>query len=119
MNATAPNGFTAGEPPLGSAGKRRGPTVEEMGECSFRASDPPAVWTWEVGENSAPPGLSGKTAPSSSVSGWSWWSQTCSRNNFDVIPRVRGVEPMKDIRCEVAAASAGDTGAQPYAPRSL
>jgi hypothetical protein len=50
------------EPPLGSAEKRRGSTVEEMGECSFPASDPPAVWTWEVGENSAPPGLSDKTA---------------------------------------------------------
>jgi hypothetical protein len=23
-------------------------TVDQMGECSFPASDPPAVWTWEV-----------------------------------------------------------------------
>ena len=50
------------EPPLGSTEKQRGSTVEEMGESSFPASDPPAVWTWEVGENSAPPGLSDKTA---------------------------------------------------------
>jgi hypothetical protein len=24
------------------------PTVDEMGEWSFPASDPPATWTWEV-----------------------------------------------------------------------
>lgn len=24
------------------------PTVEEMGEWSFPASDPPATWTWDV-----------------------------------------------------------------------
>ena len=23
-------------------------TVDQMSECSFPASDPPAVWTWEV-----------------------------------------------------------------------
>ena len=41
-------------------------------------------------------------------------------NNFDVIPRVRSVEPMKDIRREVAAASVpAETVAQPVAPRSL
>jgi DNA-binding MarR family transcriptional regulator len=40
--------------PLDHAGKRRGSTVEEMGEGSFPASDPPAVWTWEVGESSPP-----------------------------------------------------------------
>jgi cytochrome c oxidase subunit 1 len=41
-------------------------------------------------------------------------------NNFDVIPRVRSVEPMKDIRREVAAASAApETVSQPVAPRSL
>jgi len=41
-------------------------------------------------------------------------------NNFDVIPRVRSVEPMKDIRREVAAAtSSAETVAQPTAPRSL
>jgi cytochrome c oxidase subunit 1 len=40
-------------------------------------------------------------------------------NNFDVIPRVRSVEPMKDIRREVAAvSSAAETVAQPTAPRS-
>jgi cytochrome c oxidase subunit 1 len=41
-------------------------------------------------------------------------------NNFDVIPRVRSVEPMKDIRREVAAAAPpAETVAQPVAPRSL
>jgi cytochrome c oxidase subunit 1 len=41
-------------------------------------------------------------------------------HNFDTIPRVRSVEPMKDIRREVAAASVpAETVAQPVAPRSL
>jgi cytochrome c oxidase subunit 1 len=41
-------------------------------------------------------------------------------NNFDVIPRVRSVEPMKDIRREVALASKGpETSAQPVAPRGV
>jgi cytochrome c oxidase subunit I len=41
-------------------------------------------------------------------------------NNFDVVPRVRSVEPMKDIRREVLAASEpAETVAQPAAPRSL
>ena len=41
-------------------------------------------------------------------------------NNFDVVPRVRSVEPMKDIRREVAAATVpAETVAQPAAPRSL
>jgi cytochrome c oxidase subunit I len=41
-------------------------------------------------------------------------------NNFDVVPRVRSVEPMKDIRREVLAASApAETVAQPAAPRAL
>jgi cytochrome c oxidase subunit I len=41
-------------------------------------------------------------------------------NNFDVIPRVRSVEPMKDIRREVLAGSApAETAAQPIAPRAL
>ena len=26
------------------------PTVDEVSECSFPASDPPAVWTWDVPE---------------------------------------------------------------------
>jgi hypothetical protein len=25
-------------------------TVDQMSECSFPASDPPAVWTWEVSD---------------------------------------------------------------------
>jgi cytochrome c oxidase subunit I len=41
-------------------------------------------------------------------------------NNFDTIPRVRSVEPMKDIRREVLAHSRPvETVAQPAAPRSL
>jgi heme/copper-type cytochrome/quinol oxidase subunit 1 len=41
-------------------------------------------------------------------------------NNFDVIPRVRSAEPMKDIRREVAAATAAaGTVSQPAVPRSL
>jgi cytochrome c oxidase subunit I len=41
-------------------------------------------------------------------------------NNFDVVPRVRSVEPMKDIRREVLAGSApAETVAQPVAPRAL
>jgi cytochrome c oxidase subunit I len=41
-------------------------------------------------------------------------------NNFDVVPRVRSVEPMKDIRREVLAGSApAETVAQPAAPRAL
>jgi cytochrome c oxidase subunit I len=37
-------------------------------------------------------------------------------NNFDVVPRIRSVEPMKDIRREVAAATgAAETVAQPLA----
>jgi len=41
-------------------------------------------------------------------------------NNFDTIPRVRSVEPMKDIRREVLARNRpAETVAQPAAPRSL
>jgi cytochrome c oxidase subunit I len=41
-------------------------------------------------------------------------------NNFDVVPRVRSVEPMKDIRREVLAGSEpAETVAQPAAPRAL
>jgi cytochrome c oxidase subunit 1 len=41
-------------------------------------------------------------------------------NNFDVIPRVRSVEPMKDIRREVAQTTrAAETSAQPVAPRGV
>jgi cytochrome c oxidase subunit I len=50
-----------------------------------------------------------------------WFTQSPPPvNNFDVVPRVRSVEPMKDIRREVAAASVpAETVAQPAAPRSL
>jgi cytochrome c oxidase subunit 1 len=39
-------------------------------------------------------------------------------NNFDVVPRVRSAEPMKDIRREVGAAAGQVAGtvAQPVAP---
>jgi cytochrome c oxidase subunit I len=41
-------------------------------------------------------------------------------NNFDVIPRVRSVEPMKDIRNQVAeGAEARETVSQPAAPGAL
>ena len=30
----------------GAASKR--PTVDDMGEWSFPASDPPATWTWDI-----------------------------------------------------------------------
>jgi hypothetical protein len=43
------------DPPPGAIDPVRGeeptatrPTVEEMGEWSFPASDPPATWTWDV-----------------------------------------------------------------------
>jgi heme/copper-type cytochrome/quinol oxidase subunit 1 len=50
-----------------------------------------------------------------------WFTQSPPPpNNFDVVPRVRSVEPMKDIRREVASASVpAETVAQPAAPRSL
>jgi hypothetical protein len=60
MNGTAPNAVATDEPSVGGAEDRLGSTVEEMGECSFPASDPPAVWTWEVGESSPGSGLSGR-----------------------------------------------------------
>ena len=38
-------------------------------------------------------------------------------NNFDVVPRVRSVEPMKDIRREIEGAGlAAETVSQPAAP---
>jgi cytochrome c oxidase subunit I len=47
-----------------------------------------------------------------------WFTQSPPpENNFDVIPRVRSVEPMKDIRREVAqGAQPAGTVAQPVAP---
>jgi cytochrome c oxidase subunit 1 len=50
-----------------------------------------------------------------------WFTQSPPPvNNFDVIPRVRSVEPMKDIRREVlAGAQSSATVAQPEAPRAL
>src|SRR5690242_20111619 len=37
---------TAQPPPAGDEADRR-PTVDEMSEWSFPASDPPATWNWE------------------------------------------------------------------------
>jgi cytochrome c oxidase subunit I len=37
-------------------------------------------------------------------------------NNFDVIPRVRSVEPMKDIRRQVSRRTGGDEAAEPAPP---
>lgn len=50
-----------------------------------------------------------------------WFTQSPPPvNNFDVVPRVRSVEPMKDIRREVmASARPAATVAQPEAPRAL
>lgn len=45
LPATPPNGEPEGpEEPVTSAAT----AADEMGEASFPASDPPAVWTWEV-----------------------------------------------------------------------
>jgi cytochrome c oxidase subunit 1 len=50
-----------------------------------------------------------------------WFTQSPPPvNNFDVVPRVRSVEPMKDIRREVMAnAKSAATVSQPEAPRAL
>jgi cytochrome c oxidase subunit 1 len=50
-----------------------------------------------------------------------WFTQSPPpANNFDVVPRVRSVEPMKDIRREIGATvRSAETVAQPAAPRSL
>jgi cytochrome c oxidase subunit 1 len=46
-----------------------------------------------------------------------WFTQSPPpENNFDVVPRVRSVEPMKDIRREVArSGQPAGTAAQPLA----
>ena len=45
-----------------------------------------------------------------------WFTQSPPPvNNFDIVPRVRSVEPMKDIRRQVARQSGGD-GDEPAAP---
>jgi DNA-binding MarR family transcriptional regulator len=48
--ATVRRLLAAARPSLDSATREPGSTVEEMGACSFPASDPPAVWTWEVSD---------------------------------------------------------------------
>src|SRR4029079_15805718 len=42
------------EPVVERRSRPQRPTVDDMGEWSFPASDPPATWTWDV--TSAPPG---------------------------------------------------------------
>jgi hypothetical protein len=58
MNSITSSESTPAVQPQDSAAVR-GSTVDEMGEGSFPASDPPAVWTWEVGSEghrtAAPP----------------------------------------------------------------
>ena len=53
--ATVRTLLTAARPSLDSATKQRGSIVEEMGECSFPASDPPAVWTLEASDTAVAP----------------------------------------------------------------
>jgi cytochrome c oxidase subunit 1 len=50
-----------------------------------------------------------------------WFTQSPPpQNNFDVIPRVRSVEPMKDIRAQVAAGpQPAETVAQPAGTQAL
>jgi hypothetical protein len=36
---------------------KREADIDQMGECSFPASDPPATWTWDVEPRLRPPGL--------------------------------------------------------------
>jgi cytochrome c oxidase subunit I len=50
-----------------------------------------------------------------------WFTQSPPpTNNFDVVPRVRSLEPMKDIRREVqTGVKPAETVSQPVAPRSL
>ena len=66
MKRVQPTGPSAAGPHLDAAAAHRGSTVEEMSECSFPASDPPAVWTWEVSDTASPlpprAGLSDKPA---------------------------------------------------------
>ena len=60
--------MTSEPPKMGPASSRRRPEesgpgdrsrLDQMGECSFPASDPPAVWTWEVDGASDPRFLHG------------------------------------------------------------
>ena len=50
-----------------------------------------------------------------------WFTQSpAADEQLHIIPRVRSLEPMKDIRREVqTGAKPADTVAQPVAPRSL
>jgi hypothetical protein len=50
--------------PYQPAAPAGGLTTDEMSECSFPASDPPSVWTWEVktrsGTSAVPTGAAHK-----------------------------------------------------------
>ncbi len=47
-----------------------------------------------------------------------WLKRSTPQNNFDVIPRIRSVEPMKDIRRQVARQTEGSLSAEPAESRS-
>jgi hypothetical protein len=51
--APTPGASGASESSLDRAPRPGRPTVDDMGEWSFPASDPPATWTWDV-ERQAP-----------------------------------------------------------------
>jgi len=53
----------ASESSLDRAPRPGRPTVDDMGEWSFPASDPPATWTWDVDRDAAAARLSSMSAP--------------------------------------------------------
>lgn len=47
-DAAEPASTEAAEPAPGDRPRGLKPSVDELGEASFPASDPPQAWTWEV-----------------------------------------------------------------------